>query len=86
MMNEVNWKDVFFITQIILMLGAFCGQIPFCFVVLIFELAILWFIILPLFILVCINVIFGEEVCFIATILTISIAIYYLVFQKRWMK
>lgn len=59
MMNEVNWKDVFFITQILLMLGAFCGQIPFCAGVLMFELAILWFVILPIFILVCINVIFG---------------------------
>ena len=86
MMNEVNWKDVFFITQILLMLGAFCGQIPFCAGVLMFELAILWFIIIPIFILVCINVIFGGKVCFIATLLTISIAIYYLVFQKRWMK
>lgn len=86
MMNEVNWKDVFFITQILLMLGAFCGQIPFCAGVLMFELAILWFVILPIFILVCINVIFGGEVCFIATLLTIAIAIYYLVFQRRWIK
>lgn len=86
MMNEVNWKDVFFITHILLMLGAFCGQIPFCAGVLMCELAILWFVILPIFILVCINVIFGGEVCFIATLLTIAIAIYYLVFQRRWIK
>lgn len=76
-MNEVNWKDVFFIIQMLLMLGAFCWQIPFCAEVLMCELAILWFIILPLFILVCINVIFGGEVCFIASLLTIAIAIYY---------
>ena len=85
-MNEVNWKDVFFITQILLMLGAFCGQIPFCAGVLMFELVIFWFVILPIFILVCINVIFGGEVCFIATLLTIAIAIYYLVLQRRWIK
>lgn len=48
MMNEVNWKDVFFIIQMLLMLGAFCGQIPFCAGVLMFELAILWFVILPI--------------------------------------
>lgn len=76
-MNEVNWEDVFFIIQMLLMLGAFCWHIPFCAGVLIYELAILWFIILPIFILVCINVIFGWEVCFIATLLTIAIAIYY---------
>lgn len=76
-MNEVNWNDVLFITQILLMLGAFCGHIPFCALVLMVELAILYFIILPIFILVCINVIFGEEVCFIATLLTFCIGIYY---------
>lgn len=81
MMNDVNWKDVFFIIQILLMLGAFCGQIPFCAGVLMFELATLWFVILPIFILICINVIFGGEVCFIATLLTIAIAIYYLIFR-----
>ena len=85
-MNEVNCEDVLFITQILLMLGAFCGQIPFCAGVLMFELAILYFVILPIFILVCINVIFGEEVCLIATLLTFAIAIYYLVFQRRWIK
>lgn len=86
MMNEANWKDVFFIIQMLLMLGAFCWQIPFCAGVLMLELAILWFIILPIFILVCINVIFGGEVCLIATLLTIAIAIYYLIFQRRWIK
>lgn len=86
MMNEVNWEDVFFIIQLLLMLGAFCWQLPFCAGVLMFELAILWFVILPIFILVCINVIFGGEVCFIATLLTIAITIYYLVFQRRWIK
>lgn len=82
-MNEVNWGDVLFITQLLLMLGAFCGQIPFCAGVLMFELAILYFVILPIFILVCINVIFGGEACLIATLLTFAIAIYYLIFQRR---
>lgn len=86
MMNEVNWNEVCLITHILLMLGAFCCQSPFCAGVLMFELAILWFVILPIFILVCINVIFGGEVCFIATLLAIAIAISYLVFQRRWIK
>ena len=85
-MNEVNWEDVFLIAQPLLMLGAFGGQLPFCAGVLMFELAILWFVIFPIFILVCINVIFGGEVCFIAILLTIAIAIYYLVLQRRWIK
>lgn len=83
MMNEVNWEDVLFITQLLLMLGAFCGQIPFCAGVLMFELVILYFVISPIFILVCINVIFGGKVCLIVTLLTFAIAIYYLIFQRR---
>lgn len=82
-MNEVNWEDVLFITQLLLMLGAFCGQISFCAGVLMFELAILYFVILPIFILVCINVIFGGEVCLIAIFLTFAIGMYYLIFQRR---
>lgn len=85
-MNAVNWKDVFFITQILLMLGAFCWHITFCGLVLMFELALLYFVVLPIFILVCINVIFGEEVCLIATLLTFAIGICYLILQRRWIK
>lgn len=76
-MNEVNWNDAFFITQILVFLGAIIGHLEFCTLIVFAEIAIMYYIVFPLFILVCINVIFGEEVCFIATLLIIAIAIYY---------
>lgn len=85
-MNEVNWNDAFFIAQILVFLGAIIGHLEFCMLIVFAEIAIMYYIVFPLFILVCINVLFGGEVCFIATLLTIAIAIYYLVFQRRWIK
>lgn len=43
MMNEVNWSDVLFIAQMLLMLGAFCWHIPFCGLVLMFEMTMALF-------------------------------------------
>lgn len=79
MMNSVNWNDVFFTSQILIGLGAFCGQLTFCWMILMIELALIWYVALPIFILVCINMFFGGEVCLIAILLTFVIGIYYLV-------
>lgn len=82
-MNTVNWWDGFAMAQIFIGLGAFCGQLTFCWMVLMIELAIVWYVVLPIFILVCINLFFGGEVCLIAILLTFAIGMYYLIFQRR---
>lgn len=82
-MNTVNWWDVFAMAQIFIGLGAFCGQLTFCWMILMIELAIVWYVVLPIFILVCINLFFGGEVCLIAILLTFAIGMYYLIFQRR---
>lgn len=45
-----------------------------------------FYVALPIFILVCINVHFGGEACFIAILLAIGFGIYYLHLQRRWTK
>lgn len=85
-MNEVNWNDMFFMAQIFVFLGAIVGHLEFCMFIIFAEMAIGYYIIFPLFILYGINVLWGEEACFIAILLALGIAIYYFYTKRRWIK
>ena len=72
----VNWNDICYITFLLVCLGA-AAHLPFCIGVLMTLTAFLLFICFPLFILMCINALFGGEVCLIVILLTFCIGIYY---------
>lgn len=85
-MNEVNWNDAFFIAQILVFLGAIMGHLEFCMLIVFAEIAIMYYIVFPLFILFCINAFLGEEACFIAILFALGIGIYYFHLDRRWIK
>lgn len=75
------FNEYFPLICLILFVGAAMHSIT-CVGILMSFLAFSWFVVLPIFILIGINIIFGGEVCFIVILLAIAIGIYYL-FQKR---
>lgn len=81
-MNEVNWNDVFALTQILVVAGAF-AHLPFCGILLALEMAIMCFIVFPIGVLFGINAIFGGEVTLIVILLAIAIGIYYFIASKE---
>lgn len=85
-MNNVNWDDALFLAQMLVFLGAACWHLKLCMLILFAEIAIVLYIIFPLFILWAINVIFGGEVCFIVILLAIGIGIYYFHLDKEMNK
>ena len=84
-MENVNWNDVFFITQILLVIGV-GGHLKFCVFILALEVACFMCIILPLFIFWGINAIFGGEVAFIAALLVFAFIAYYFYSERQLKK
>lgn len=85
-MENVNWNDVFFITQILIWVGAILGHLKFCVILVFIEMAFIMFIAFPLFIFWGINVILGEEVAFIAAILVFAFIAYYFYSERQLKK
>lgn len=81
-MNEINVNDACAMVFLLICIGAF-AKLPICIGILTAFILFLYYIVFPVFILWCINVIFGEVVCFIVALLAIGIGIYYYHLGRR---
>lgn len=85
-MDNINWNDALFISQILIWVGAILGHLKFCVILVFIEMACIMFIAFPLFIFWCINAIFGEEVAFIAALLVFAFIAYYFYSERQLKK
>lgn len=85
-MNNINWNDALFISQILIWVGAILGHLKFCVILVFIEIACIMFIAFPLFIFLGINAIFGGEVAFIAALLVFAFIAYYFYSERQLKK
>lgn len=85
-MNNINWNDALFISQILIWVGAILGHLKFCVILVFIEIAFIMFIAFPLFIFWCINTIFGGEVAFIVALLVFAFIAYYFYSERQLKK
>ncbi|UVY21778.1 MAG: hypothetical protein [Bacteriophage sp.] len=85
-MDNINWNDALFISQILIWVGAILGHLKFCVILVFIEMAFIMFIAFPLFIFWSINAIFGGEVAFIAALLAFAFIAYYFYSERQLKK